>query len=101
MFTRIEWSHNRPLHDNCGITALLQGKMIFFAEIAVVRQLNVVNEIIDVTSYFTKPCYFALQKSSTAVTVKGLIRKCVTTRYKLLRYKSHLLTMQEVKNISN
>lgn len=38
------------------------------------RQLNDVNETIDVTSYFTKPCHFALQKSSTAVTVKGLIR---------------------------
>lgn len=52
---------NRPIRDSG--TALLQCKLIYF-EVLVGRKLNDVNKIIDVTSYFTKLCHFALQYSS-------------------------------------
>lgn len=61
---------NRLLHNNCG-AAFLQGKMIYFAEDLVGRQLNDLDKAIDITSYFTKLRQFALQNSSAAVTVKG------------------------------
>lgn len=50
--------------DNCG-TALLQRKLIFFDKVLVSRLFeNDVNETINVTSYLTKLCHFALQMSS-------------------------------------
>lgn len=63
---------NRHFRDSCG-TAFLQGRLVYFAEVLVGKKLNVVTETIDITSYFTQLCHFALQMSSTAVKVKGSI----------------------------
>lgn len=53
-------------------SALLPGKLIYFAKILVGRWLNNLNEtLIDVTSYFDELYHFALQKSRTAGTLKG------------------------------
>lgn len=48
---------------------------MYFRKVSVGRYLIDVHKTIDITSSFIKLCHFTLQKSSTAVTMKGFISK--------------------------